>query len=635
MRRDTHGTQAPIRRQRRGAASSAAPRLWLPLWDARGRSRWNRANLAWTSISGTHQAAAALRTARSGRSRAGAPAPRPIRADGSMSAGRADGRSLGVLDRPRRHLHRRGRAPPGRHAGRAQAALGEPGRYDDPAVAGIRHLLVRPRRRRPFPPNGSAWSASAPRSRRMPCWSARASPPSWSSRLSFADALRIAYQERPDDLRPPDRPARDGVLAGDRGGRADRPARRGHRPARHRAGRPGPAGRPRRGFRSVAVVCMHGYRYPAHETRIGEIARAAGFTQVSESHATSPLMKLVSRGDTTLVDAYLSPIIARYVDRVASELGGVRLQFMQSNGGLTEAHLFRGKDAILSGLRKRDRRHGPHRPGGWLRPRDRVRHGRHLHRRVALRGRVRAAVRDPGRRGADAGTDAEHLHGRRWRRLGAAFRRQPVPGRPGLGRGGPGPGRLPPRRPAHRHRRQHHARPDPAGVFPGRVRRQRRASRSTPGSSREKFAALARQIGEATGQASARARAGRGRVPGDRGGQHGERDQEDLGPARLRHHPVRAGDVRRGRRPARVRGRRRAGHHRGADPPAGWRAVRVRDGPGRRDRDAGADRSRRRCPLAVRPELDRVADALAADALAALAKAGAVADGAAGPDRGP
>src|SRR6185312_8308692 len=73
------------------------------------------------------------------------------------------------------------------------------------------------------------------------------------------------------------------------------------------------------------------------------------FTQVSESHATSPLMKLISRGDTTLVDAYLSPILARYVDRVAGELRGVRLQFMQSNGGLTEAHLFRGKDAILSG----------------------------------------------------------------------------------------------------------------------------------------------------------------------------------------------------------------------------------------------------------------------------------------------
>jgi 5-oxoprolinase (ATP-hydrolysing) len=103
------------------------------------------------------------------------------------------------------------------------------------------------------------------------------------------------------------------------------------------------------GFRSVAVVCVHGYRYPAHEARIGEIARAAGFTQVSESHRTSPLMKLVSRGDTTVVDAYLSPILRRYVTEVARELRGVKLLFMQSNGGLTDAASFRGKDSILSG----------------------------------------------------------------------------------------------------------------------------------------------------------------------------------------------------------------------------------------------------------------------------------------------
>ena len=103
------------------------------------------------------------------------------------------------------------------------------------------------------------------------------------------------------------------------------------------------------GFRSVAVVCMHGYRYPGHEARIGAIARAAGFTQVSESHQTSPLMKLVSRGDTTVVDAYLSPILRRYVTEVARELAGVRLLFMQSNGGLTDAASFRGKDSILSG----------------------------------------------------------------------------------------------------------------------------------------------------------------------------------------------------------------------------------------------------------------------------------------------
>ena len=103
------------------------------------------------------------------------------------------------------------------------------------------------------------------------------------------------------------------------------------------------------GFRSAAVVCLHGYRYPEHEQRIGALAWAAGFTQVSQSHRTSPLMKLVSRGDTTVVDAYLSPILRRYVTEVAGELEHVKLLFMQSNGGLTDAASFRGKDSILSG----------------------------------------------------------------------------------------------------------------------------------------------------------------------------------------------------------------------------------------------------------------------------------------------
>ncbi len=103
------------------------------------------------------------------------------------------------------------------------------------------------------------------------------------------------------------------------------------------------------GFRSAAVVCLHGYRYPRHEQKIGDLAREAGFTQVSESHRTSPLMKLVSRGDTTVVDAYLSPILRRYVTEVARELNDVKLLFMQSNGGLTDAASFRGKDSILSG----------------------------------------------------------------------------------------------------------------------------------------------------------------------------------------------------------------------------------------------------------------------------------------------
>ncbi|MCL4799740.1 MAG: 5-oxoprolinase, partial [Burkholderiales bacterium] len=103
------------------------------------------------------------------------------------------------------------------------------------------------------------------------------------------------------------------------------------------------------GFRSVAIVFMHGYRYSAHERAVAALAREIGFTQVSASHEVSPLMKFVARGDTTVVDAYLSPILRRYVDRVAAELPGVRLMFMQSNGGLTDARLFQGKDAILSG----------------------------------------------------------------------------------------------------------------------------------------------------------------------------------------------------------------------------------------------------------------------------------------------
>jgi 5-oxoprolinase (ATP-hydrolysing) len=103
------------------------------------------------------------------------------------------------------------------------------------------------------------------------------------------------------------------------------------------------------GLRSVAIVLMHGYRHTQHEARVAAIAREIGFTQISVSHEVSPLMKLVSRGDTTVVDAYLSPILRRYVDQVAGELDGVRVMFMQSSGGLTDARRFQGKDSILSG----------------------------------------------------------------------------------------------------------------------------------------------------------------------------------------------------------------------------------------------------------------------------------------------
>jgi 5-oxoprolinase (ATP-hydrolysing) len=105
-----------------------------------------------------------------------------------------------------------------------------------------------------------------------------------------------------------------------------------------------------KGIRAVAIALMHAYRNPVHELQLAELATEIGFQQISLSHQVSPLMKLVARGDTTVVDAYLSPILRRYVDQVAGQLGaGPTLMFMQSNGGLTDARLFQGKDAILSG----------------------------------------------------------------------------------------------------------------------------------------------------------------------------------------------------------------------------------------------------------------------------------------------
>ena len=103
------------------------------------------------------------------------------------------------------------------------------------------------------------------------------------------------------------------------------------------------------GVRAVAIALLHGHVHPDHERRVAAIAREVGFTQVSVSHEVSPLVKLVSRGDTTVVDAYLSPVLRRYIDRVVEAVGDVDLAFMQSSGGLTDATLFQGKDAILSG----------------------------------------------------------------------------------------------------------------------------------------------------------------------------------------------------------------------------------------------------------------------------------------------
>lgn len=103
------------------------------------------------------------------------------------------------------------------------------------------------------------------------------------------------------------------------------------------------------GIRAVAIVLMHGYRFHQHERAAARLAKTIGFEQISVSHQVSPLIKLVSRGDTTVMDAYLSPILRRYVDRIAATLGKTQLLFIQSSGGLTQADRFQGKDSILSG----------------------------------------------------------------------------------------------------------------------------------------------------------------------------------------------------------------------------------------------------------------------------------------------
>src|SRR5512146_57342 len=165
----------------------------------------------------------------------------------------------------------------------------------------------------------------------------------------FRDQLRIAYQNRPRifdrHIQLPELLYSKVVEVDERmgaHGEIVRPLDEGAAWAELAAARA-------EGYDSIAIVFLHGYRYPAHEARVAALAREADFEQISVSHVVSPLMKVVSRGDTTVVDAYLSPILRRYVNQVAAELPGARLMFMQSNGGLTDALRFQGKDSILSG----------------------------------------------------------------------------------------------------------------------------------------------------------------------------------------------------------------------------------------------------------------------------------------------
>ena len=188
------------------------------------------------------------------------------------------------------------------------------------------------------------------------------------------------------------------------------------------------------GIGAVAIVFMHAYRYPEHEKQVAALARDMGFAQVSVSHEVSPLIKLVGRGDTTVVDAYLSPILRRYVAQVDRDLDArrsqARLMFMMSSGGLTAAELFQGKDAILSG------------PAGGVVGMAETGKQAGFDRLIGfdmggtstdvspLRRRIRTRLRNRSRRRAHARADDADPHGRRRRRLDPAFRRRALPRRP-------------------------------------------------------------------------------------------------------------------------------------------------------------------------------------------------------------
>ncbi|MFJ8617845.1 hydantoinase B/oxoprolinase family protein [Streptomyces clavifer] len=224
----------------------------------------------------------------------------------------------------------------------------DPDRYRDAAVAGIRLLLgLGPHD--PVPADRVAGVKMGTTVATNALLERRGEPTVLVITEGFRDALRIAYQNRPrlfDRRILLPEAVYDRVIEVperiDARGRTVKPLDR--TTVARRLGEARAAG-----IRSAAVVLMHGYRHPGHESAVAEAAREAGFTQVSCSHEVSPLIKLVPRGDTTVVDAYLSPILRRYVEEVASELSGIRLMFMQSNGGLREAAHFRGKDAVLSG----------------------------------------------------------------------------------------------------------------------------------------------------------------------------------------------------------------------------------------------------------------------------------------------
>ncbi len=223
-----------------------------------------------------------------------------------------------------------------------------PGQYQDAAVQGIRNILgLTPNQ--PFPTDQIAAVKMGTTVATNALLERKGERTVLLITKGFGDALRIGYQNRPDlfalNIVLPELLYEQVIEVDERYTAEGEELKAVSLDAVRMALQVSMS----QGISSVAIVFMHGYRYPKHEQQVATLAQELGFSQISVSHKVSPLIKLVSRGDTTVVDAYLSPILRRYVDSIAGVLGEVKLLFMQSNGGLTDAHLFQGKDAILSG----------------------------------------------------------------------------------------------------------------------------------------------------------------------------------------------------------------------------------------------------------------------------------------------
>ena len=227
-----------------------------------------------------------------------------------------------------------------------------PGAYADAAVQGVRdHLELKAGEPIPAGVIGEVRMGTTVATNAL--LERKGEPTLYVATRGFADALRIGVQARPDIfarriVKP--EPLYGAVMEADERVLADGTV---DRPLDLDAARQGLQGFRDQGYDAVAIALMHGYRFPAHERALAALARALGFSQVSASHEVSPLMKLVGRAGTTVADAYLSPVLTRYVAQVAEALEvertGARLLFMMSSGGLTGPSAFRGKDAVLSG----------------------------------------------------------------------------------------------------------------------------------------------------------------------------------------------------------------------------------------------------------------------------------------------